>query len=140
MKWHSLMYASLCDWNIYIYLKLNSMYQISSIFIGSPDSGYQLIYLHYQTWPKSTSWNKERWVKILLRQRRSLKKRLPAESTNRYSVTGPKYKWNSPLHCSECFRWQRLVLSSWSKSFPSKQGKFSVLLMFSFKWNSRVLT
>ena len=35
--------------NIYIYLlKTERGYQISCIFIGSPDTGYQLIYLHYQ--------------------------------------------------------------------------------------------
>ena len=29
--------------------------------------------------------------------------RLAAELTSRNSGTGPKYKWNSPLHCRECF-------------------------------------
>jgi len=34
----------------------------------------------------------------------AIKNHLAAELTCRYSGTGPKYKWNSPLHCSECFR------------------------------------
>ena len=29
--------------------------------------------------------------------------RLAAELTSTNSGTGPKYKWNSPLHCRECF-------------------------------------
>ena len=33
-----------------------------------------------------------------------IKNRLPAELASRYSGTGSMYKWNSPLHCSECFR------------------------------------
>ena len=30
--------------------------------------------------------------------------RLAAELTSRNSGTGPKYKWNSPLNYSKCFR------------------------------------
>ena len=33
----------------------------------------------------------------------AIKNRLAAELTSRYSGTGPKYKWNSSLHCSEFF-------------------------------------
>ena len=35
---------------IYVYQKINSGYQISSILIGSLETGYQLIYLHHQIW------------------------------------------------------------------------------------------
>ena len=34
--------------------------------IGSLDSGYQLIYLHYQIWSMNTSAIKEIWIKIFL--------------------------------------------------------------------------
>ena len=34
----------------------------------------------------------------------AIENRLATELTSRNSGTGPKYKWNSPLHCSECFR------------------------------------
>ena len=34
----------------------------------------------------------------------AIKNRLAAELTSRNSDTGHKYKWNSPLHCSECFK------------------------------------
>ena len=34
-------------------LKLNYGYQISSIFIGSPDTGYQFIYLLYLIWSRN---------------------------------------------------------------------------------------
>ena len=40
------------------YRKLTYGYQISGIFIGSPDTGYQLIYLHYQIRSMNTSSNK----------------------------------------------------------------------------------
>ena len=52
--------------NIYIHYG----YQISSIFIGSPDTGYQLLYLHYQMWSINASANKESWIKSFLRNRR----------------------------------------------------------------------
>ena len=48
--------------------------------------------------------NKESSIKKFPRNWRHLENRLAAELTSRNSVTGPKYKWNSPLHCSECFR------------------------------------
>ena len=34
----------------------------------------------------------------------AIENRLAAELATRNSGNGPKYKWNSPLHCSECFR------------------------------------
>ena len=34
----------------------------------------------------------------------AIENRLAAELTSINSGTGPKYKWNSLLHCSECFR------------------------------------
>ena len=42
----------------------------------------------------------------------AIKNRLAAELISKNSGTGPKYKWNSTLHCSECLEYQRLVLSS----------------------------
>ena len=83
------------------YWKLNYGYQISGIFIGSPDTGYQLIYLHYQIRSMNTSSNKNFPSTSAV-----IKNRLAAELTSRYSGTGtgPKYKRNSPLLCSECFR------------------------------------
>ena len=100
------------------YRKLTYGYQISGIFIGSPDTGYQLMYLHYQIRSMmNTSSNKN-----FPSTSAAIKNRLTAELTSRYSGTGtgPKYKRNSPLLCSECFR---IIVT---------QRKFSVLLMFSF--------
>ena len=34
----------------------------------------------------------------------AIENRLAAELTSTNSGTGPKYKWNSPSQCSECFR------------------------------------
>ena len=50
--------------------------------------------------------NKESWIRIFPRNRQpwTKKNRLAAELTSRNSGTGPKSKWNLPLHCSECFR------------------------------------
>ena len=48
--------------------------------------------------------NKESWIKNFLFKLAAIENRLAAELTSRNSATGPKYKWNSPLHCSECFR------------------------------------
>ena len=38
-----------------LYYKLNYGYQISSIFIGSLDTGYQLVYLLYLIWSRNAS-------------------------------------------------------------------------------------
>ena len=41
---------------LYVYFsKLNCGYQISSIFIASPDTGYQFIYLLYLIWSRNAS-------------------------------------------------------------------------------------
>ena len=51
----------------------------------------------------------------------AIKNRPAAELTSRYSGTGPKYKWNSSLHCSECFRMTKVSAtivisnSNWSE-------------------------
>ena len=85
---------------MYLFIKkLNYGYQVSSIFIGSPDTGYQLIYLHYQIWSMNASANKN-----FPSTPTAVKNCLAAELTSRYSGSGLKYKWNSSLYCSECFR------------------------------------
>ena len=48
--------------------------------------------------------NKENWIKNFPSKLATIENRLAAELTSRSSATGPKYKWNSPFHCSECFR------------------------------------
>ena len=62
--------------------------------------------------------NKESWIKLA-----ATENRLAAELTSRNAGTGPKYKWNSPLHCSECFRMTKtsaiIVIKSFSRS-PKK--------------------
>ena len=88
---------------ISIIYKLNYVCQISSIFIGSPDTGYQLIYLHYQIWSMNASANKEILIKFFLSQPTAIENRLLAELTSRNTGTGSKYKWNNTLLCSECF-------------------------------------
>ena len=50
----------------------------------------------------------------------AIKNRLEAELTSRYSGTGPKYKWNSPLHCSECFTMTKTSASIVIKKFFSQ--------------------
>ena len=51
--------------------------------------------------------NKKSWVKIFLSKPTTVENRLAAELKSRNSGTGPKYKWNSPLHCSDCFRMKK---------------------------------
>ena len=62
--------------------------------------------------------NKESWIKMAVTENR-----LPAELTSRNSGTRPKYKWDSPLHSSECFRITKtsaiIVIKSFSRS-PEK--------------------
>ena len=102
-------------WNIHIYLKLDYGYHISSIFIGSPDTDYQLIYLHFQIWSMNPSWNKESWIKTFLRHRWQLIKDTLALDLN-----------TNRIHLFvevSVLEWQRLVLSSWSKSFSRNPGK-----------------
>ena len=50
----------------------------------------------------------------------TIKNRLAAELTSRYLGTGPKYKWNSPLHCSECFRMTKTSAITVTKKFFSQ--------------------
>ena len=102
------------------YYKLNYGYHISSIFIGSLDTGYQLIYLHYQIWSTNASANKESWIKIFPSKPTAVENRLVAELKSRNSGTGPKYKWNSPLHCSECFRMTKTNTINVIKKFFSQ--------------------
>ena len=64
----------------------------------------QLIYLHYQIWSMNALGNKGSSIKVFPSKPTAVKNRLAAELNSRNSGTGPKYKWNSPLHCSECFR------------------------------------
>ena len=47
---------------------------------------------------------KESWIIKIPSKLAAIENRLAAELTSRNFGTGPKYKWNSPLHCSECFR------------------------------------
>ena len=61
-------------------------YQICSIFSGSSDKSYRLIYLH--KWSMNSSAKKGRWIKDFPRNRRALKNRLAAELTSR-----PVWHW-----------------------------------------------
>ena len=101
--------------SIYIKNKVNYGYQISSIFIGSRDTGYQLMYLQYQIWSMNSSTNKEIGIKPT-----AIENRLVAELTSRNSGTGPKCKWNSPLLCNECFRTTKTSAIIVIKSFLSQ--------------------
>ena len=51
----------------------------------------------------NASANKEILIKIFLSQPPAIENRLVAELTSRNTGTGPKYKWNNTLLCSECF-------------------------------------
>ena len=65
--------------------------------------------------------NKESWIIIFPRSRQPLtkKNRLAAELTSRISGTGPKSKWNLPLHCSKCFRMAKTIATIVIKKFFS---------------------
>ena len=52
----------------------------------------------------SQSASKEGWIKIFPLKLAAIENRLAAELSSRNSGTGPKCRWNLPLHCSECFR------------------------------------
>ena len=52
----------------------------------------------------NASANEESYIKNFSSKLVAIKNRLAAELTSTHSGTGRKYKWNSPLHCSECFR------------------------------------
>ena len=53
----------------------------------------------------------------------AIQNRLAAELTSGNSALEPKHTWNSPLHCSECFRMTNTSAIIGSKSFSRSPEK-----------------
>ena len=83
-----------------------------------------LVYLHCQirSMNASAKLTKESWIRIC--------SRLAVNKSAEILAMESKYKWNSPLHRSECFRMSKT--SAINLIFLVAPRKNSVLLMFSF--------
>ena len=66
---------------------------------------------------------KESWIKIFPSKPTAVGNRVAADLKSRNSGTVPKYKWNSPLHCSECFRMTKTSTIIVIKKFFSQPGE-----------------
>ena len=81
---------------------------------------------HIPTLPNMVNEHVSKWRKLDKKfpsTPAAIKYRLAAELTSRLSETGSKYKWNSPLHCSEYLRMTKTSAIIAIKTFFSSPRK-----------------
>ena len=101
------------------------LYYVSVLSNASPKKLFGgLVYLHYQIWSMNAL------AKLTKEKLDKNCSRLAVNKSAEILAMESKYKWNSPLHRSECFR--RSKTSAINLIFLVAPRKVSVLLMFSF--------